>query len=138
MDSDSLPTPKGYSTLIAYNGTPVQDHNPSQCYSYAIHEAMPELASNDPLFHEIEQLHRRVIEPITKVMQEVETEDREIKYLYKELTRVTTIKHSDTLTVGLVGDAGVGKSSFVNALLGQDDLTLVVCHIPFHSALTTD
>lgn len=53
--------------------------------------------------------------------------DAEAIHILREILTHEKIPYGDAVRIGLIGDAGVGKSSVINSVLGKSNLTLEVC-----------
>lgn len=52
--------------------------------------------------------------------------DLEVKHLKKEVSEYRKISYGHGVRIGLIGDAGVGKSSLINSILGIPNVTAEV------------
>ncbi|KAF2156179.1 hypothetical protein K461DRAFT_303559 [Myriangium duriaei CBS 260.36] len=112
------------STLCttSYSGLPVEHFTLGEPYNYAIHEALPAIPSTHPKFQEGEKLIVDVVDKVTQLVPPGEIRDGELASLITELQGMRDIDYGQPLKIGVVGDTGSGKSSFINALLGQPAL----------------
>lgn len=114
---------------LGYTGKPLILHQANQPYRYAEHEEMPRLPSTHPLIKEIENLNKRGIRMILNVIEHSKSKDDEVRGISQELQGKLAINYGSRITVGVVGDTGAGKSTFINTLLGEASLANMVTQV---------
>jgi len=113
---------------INYLHRPLVAYDRSIAYQYEHHEELPRLPSNHPQFVEAECHNREGINRVLDVIQEFDSDERdfEIATIRRELLKQQTIQYGTTLTIGIIGDTGAGKSTVINALLGKENMARTV------------
>ena len=89
-------------------------------------EPRPALAIYHPSFTKVEEsVPRLVRELIDHISNNVEP-DTESTYMLERLVAVEVPEYPKPIVIGLVGDAGVGKSSTINSVFCMEDISLTV------------
>jgi len=110
---------------INYNGRPLIAYNDSQSFRYEDHEELPRLPSNHSSFRSVERLNASIIQKLRAAIQKAHG-DHEIKRIGDQLEEKKLVDYGTKKMVGVVGDTGTGKSTFINALLGKEALANTV------------
>ncbi|KAF2153545.1 P-loop containing nucleoside triphosphate hydrolase protein [Myriangium duriaei CBS 260.36] len=107
---------------MSFSGAPLQNHVPGSPYDYRIHEALPTLPSTHSSFLAAEKLITDLVERVMQIFPINSIADKFIASAIKDLKHMQHISYGPPLRVGVVGDAGCGKSALINAILGFLDL----------------
>lgn len=90
-------------------------------------EPLPDLPMYHPSVKEVELLSSQLISEFQFFIGNSTYKDDETKYLLEESKILEHPPHeSHILRIALVGDAGQGKSSLLNSMLGQENLAIHV------------
>jgi hypothetical protein len=87
-------------------------------------EALPRLPVYHPGFGLSEQTAKQVLDVFKRFLTKSNYSDDEAKHLLSEVNYHNKIPYGDSVRIGLIGDAGVGKSSAINSILGVANLTV--------------
>ena len=81
-----------------------------------------------PSVKEVEILSSQLISEFQYFIGNSIYRDEEMDYLLEESKVLEHPPHeSHVLRIALIGDAGMGKSSLLNSMLGQENLAIFVC-----------
>lgn len=87
-------------------------------------EALPRLPAYHPAFTKATEYCSDLMNGAALVLKNSEYKDTRIMQLLEKVSRGKSFKYPKPRVVGLIGDSGVGKSSFINALLDTPDIAL--------------
>ncbi|XPS69350.1 hypothetical protein M3J09_001626 [Ascochyta lentis] len=88
-------------------------------------EPLPDLPMYHPSVKEVETLSSQLISEFQYFIQNAEYRDDETDYLLEQSKELEHPPHeSHVLRIALIGDAGQGKSSLLNSMLGQENLAI--------------
>ncbi|GAB7340761.1 hypothetical protein MBLNU457_7136t1 [Dothideomycetes sp. NU457] len=110
---------------LNYRGRPLVVHQVGDRYVYEDHEQLPPLPANDPLFKMVEEDNAQVINRLLQALHAMKHLGVEFNNLIAELEKNRTVSYGRPITVGVLGDSGAGKTSFLNNFLGQVGLATV-------------
>jgi len=122
-DKAAKRTQASLGTQLNYQWKPLETYITPACYNYAVHEALPKMPSSLPEYAKAERLVSEAIDIVANELETVDARGQEIDTLLAEIQKHKIITPQESIKVGLVGDAGHGKSSFLGALLGHPGLT---------------
>jgi hypothetical protein len=95
-------------------------------------EPLPDLPMYHPSVKEVESLSSQLISEFQYFIGNSTYKDEETEYLLEESKVLEHPPHeSHILRIALVGDAGQGKSSLLNSMLGQENLAIHVSNSRF-------
>lgn len=86
-------------------------------------ETRPHLPIYHPAFNLTENTAGKTLDVFKRFLKKSDYSDEEAKHLLKEINTHIKIPYGDAVRIGLIGDAGVGKSSAINSILGVANLT---------------
>ena len=89
-------------------------------------EKLPRLPIYHPAFKLTEKITHKTLKVFETFIKHSGYEDDEANHLLAEVRAHSRIPYGDAVRIGLIGDAGVGKSSTINSLLGVANLTVEV------------
>jgi predicted GTPase len=99
-------------------------------------EPLPNLPMYHPSVKEVESLSSQIMSEFQFFLESSEYRDRETEYLLEESKILEHPPHeSHVLRLGLVGDAGQGKSSVLNSITGKENMAI---HVSSHSFSSLD
>lgn len=100
----------------------VEKHNPDS-------EPLPDLPMYHPAVREVEVLCYVIVSGLEQFLEHSTYKDSETEYLLKESKELEHTPHErHILRIALVGDAGQGKSSLLNSMLGYANLAIQVSY----------
>lgn len=101
-------------------------------------EPLPDLPMYHPSVKEVEILSSQLISEFQCFIGNSTYKDEEMDYLLEESKVLEHPPHeSHVLRIALIGDAGMGKSSLLNSMLGQENLAIFVCVTRIHFSRTS-
>lgn len=90
-------------------------------------EPLPDLPMYHPSVREVELLSSQLMSEIQYLIENAAYKDAETEYLLEQSKDLEHPPHeSHVLRIALTGDAGMGKSSLMNSMLGQENLAIHV------------
>jgi hypothetical protein len=88
----------------------------------------PKLPIYHPGFKLTEQLNLGILNNFETFIKQAEGyNDKELKYLSKEISRSKIPPYQGPVMLAVAGDTGAGKSALLNAILGVLNLIIEVC-----------
>jgi F0F1-type ATP synthase beta subunit len=109
----------------------VPPHNPAS-------EQLPKLPIFHPAFELTEKTTKETLQIVEAYIKDSGYKDSEATHLLEEIKRRSRIPYGDAVRIGLIGDAGVGKSSTINSLLGIANLTVEVSFLILFPEVNTN
>ncbi|KAF1998322.1 hypothetical protein P154DRAFT_621882 [Amniculicola lignicola CBS 123094] len=91
-------------------------------------ETLPRLPIYHPAFALAEETAQRTLKTFIAYIKGSGYEDDEAIHLLQELQQRSHIPYGNAVRIGLIGEAGVGKSSTINSILGVANLTVEACN----------
>lgn len=102
-------------------------------------EPLPDLPMYHPSVKVVESLSSQLISEFQYFINGSEYQDDETKYLLEESKVLEHPPHeSHVLRIALIGDAGQGKSSLLNSMLGHENLAIHVSRGSFFLHFATN
>jgi len=90
-------------------------------------EPLPKLPIYEPSFKKVEELCQGIIHRFREFLSNNEYKDEEVKIMLDEVEKLKEPPyHAASIRVGLIGDAGVGKSSLLSSILGIENISVQV------------
>ncbi len=114
-------------------------------------EPLPDLPMYHPAIKEVEDLCHELVSEIAYFIESSDYKDQDTEYLLQEAKELEHPPHEKhILRIALVGEAGQGKSSLLNSVLGYENLaihvglrlsihqlSLIPCRLPMVTAALT-
>ena len=85
-------------------------------------EADPKWQSCHPKFGQVRKGCAEIVDGLNKLFEETKCDNAQVDRFGKHLKRETRFQPPDPVKIGLKGDSGTGKSSFINSILSKPGL----------------
>lgn len=114
--------------IRSYQNEEIVPYVRGEGFSYEVHEMRPNLPRHHEAFTKAQSLNEHRIRMHMDALEPLRNQSSEIESLSTTLHSLLTIEYGPPTKVALVGDAGTGKSTFLNCLLGKKGLALTVSY----------
>ena len=121
--------PKYTGEKLALGGGPLQDYDGQGNYDPRVHEPLPD--------HEVNSAHHRdninfhgqtLTKDLLRLLDKHQSRDAEFKNYHTNLSKLRKFAKPGAIRIGLTGDTGAGKSTLINILNSEGELSKAVCH----------